>query len=267
MQDNIIIELLGIKDKNVKVWEISRNADHSMCVDLYTEKRKQKCPHCGYKTKRVHGYRNQEIQGPSLPYGKVNIVLRKRRYLCQACGKTFYERLLMVGYYQRVIRSVQNEALMYAAFGSFKTAARWANMTVTRLMRLFDRREIKTTRVLPRAIAIDEFKGDDAGGERFQTIIVDVENKEIIDILPDRKVDTIKRYLRSCDTGSVEMVVMDLSKWFKKAVCDELGDPLIIADRFHFMRQVYWALDEVRREVQGEVDKRTRLHMKRSKKL
>ncbi|MBM7542284.1 transposase [Amphibacillus cookii] len=91
---------------------------------------------------------------------------------------------------------------MYAASGSF--AARWTNITITRLIRLFDRQEMKTNRVLPRAIAIDECKGD-AGGERFQTIIVDVENKEIIDILPNRKVDTIKQYLHTCDTGSVEL--------------------------------------------------------------
>ncbi len=77
-------------------------------------------------------------------------------------------------------------------------------------------------------------------GERFQTVIVDVENKHIIDILEDRKVDTIKKYLRSRDTGQVKIVFMDMSKWFKKAVCDVLDHPLIIADRFHFMRQVYW---------------------------
>ncbi len=60
---------------------------------------------------------------------------------------------------------------------------------------------------------------------------------------------------------------MDMSKWFKKAVCDVLDHPLIIADRFHFMRQVYWALDEARRKVQADVNKPIRLQMKRSTKL
>lgn len=30
-----------------------------------------------------------------------------------------------------------------------------------------------------------------------------------MDILPDRKVATIEKYIRSCDTSKVEMVVMD----------------------------------------------------------
>ncbi|BAC13372.1 transposase for IS652 [Oceanobacillus iheyensis HTE831] len=265
MQNHFIIEMLGIKDTNVKVWDISQGSD-ALIVELYTEKRQQKCPFCRCKTKRVHSYRIQPIQGPVLPNQQVKLFLRKRRYLCKDCGKTFYERLQMIDRYQRCTTSLQAEALMYTSSSSFKTAARWTGLTDTRLLRLFDRRNIKTNRVLPRAIAIDEFKGD-AGGERFQTVIVDVENKHIIDILEDRKVDTIKKYLRSRDTGQVEIVVMDMSKWFKKAVCDVLNHPLIIADRFHFMRQVYWALDEVRRQVQADVDKPIRLQMKRSKKL
>ncbi|MGJ9385939.1 transposase [Salipaludibacillus sp. CF4.18] len=113
---------------------------------------------------------------------------------------------------------------------------------------------------------MDEFKGD-AGGERFQTKIVDVENREIIDILPDRRVETIEKYFRGCDYGSVEIVVMDLSKAFKEAIRRALGDILIIADRFHYMRQVYWAFDEVRRQVQHDLSKDKRIRMKRSKEL
>lgn len=58
-----------------------------------------------------------------------------------------------------------------------------------RLLRIFDQRKLQTKKVLPRVVAIDGFKGD-AGGERFQTVLADVENKEIVEILPDRKVNT-----------------------------------------------------------------------------
>ncbi len=75
----------------------------------------------------------------------------------------------------------------------------------------------------------------------------------MLDVLPDRRVKTIETYLKQCDTGNVQIVVMDLSKSFKKAVQSQLGNPLIIADRFHFMRQAYWAFDRVRREVQHKL--------------
>ncbi|SFS78764.1 ISL3 family transposase, partial [Halolactibacillus miurensis] len=107
----------------------------------------------------------------------------------------------------------------------------------------------------------------DAGGEKFQTVIVDADNRKVIDVLPDRKKETITSYLRSCDTGQVRAVVMDLSRGFKEAVREILGNPIIIADRFHYMRQVYNAFDEVRRDVQNELSDEERKHMKRSKEM
>ncbi|MGJ9383124.1 ISL3 family transposase [Salipaludibacillus sp. CF4.18] len=101
----------------------------------------------------------------------------------------------------------------------------------------------------------------------FKRRSFDVENREIIDILPNRRVETIEKYFRGCDYGSVEIVVMDLSKAFKEAIRRALGDVLIIADRFHYMRQVYWAFDEVRRQVQHDLWKEKRIRMKRSKEL
>jgi len=76
---------------------------------------------------------------------------------------------------------------------SFQSAARIKGLSSNHCLRMFDKREITVKKVLPRAIAIDEFKGD-AGGEKFQTKIVDVENRKIIDVLPDRCVETIEKY-------------------------------------------------------------------------
>lgn len=265
MQQHFIIELLGIKDTHIEVWEIDQKPE-GMFIELHTKQRKQKCPFCKKRTKRVHGYRHQTIQGPVISEKRVTLYIKKRRYLCTECHRTFYERLHLVDYYQRCMTSLQTTALTYVGIASFSTAARLVGMTTNRVMRFFDKRKVSTKKVLPRAIAIDEFKGD-AGGERFQTIIVDVEQREIIDILPNRRVDTIKDYLNKCDTGNVDIVVMDLSRSFKHAVRKALGDPTIIADRFHYMRQVYWAFDEVRRQIQHDLKKQERIKMKRSKKL
>ena len=57
-------------------------------------------------------------------------------------------------------------------------------LSTNQVIRLFDLRQIQVNCVLPAVIAIDEFKGD-ANKEKFQTIIVDVKNKKMIDVLPD----------------------------------------------------------------------------------
>ncbi|WP_147212811.1 ISL3 family transposase [Oceanobacillus sojae] len=265
MHHHFITELLGIKDTHVDVWDI-REEENYFIAELFTKQRKQKCPFCGERTKRMHGYRWQSVQGPAFTTKEIHISLRKRRYICTSCHHTFYERLQMIQRYQRCMASVQTTAMMHAAISSFRTAALVTGVTESRVLRWFDQKELTSRKVLPRVIAIDEFKGD-ADGKRFQLNVVDVENRRIIDILPDRKVETMEEYLKSCDTGKVEIVVMDLSRSFKQAIRKALGNPLIIADRFHFMRQVYWAFDEVRREVQKGLPKKDRIRMKRSKKL
>ena len=89
----------------------------------------------------------------------------------------------------------------------------------------------------------------DAG--KYQLIIANAETHEPIDILPNRRLQTIKTYLQTYGQD-VEIVVMDMSNSFRAAVQQALGKPVIIADRFHYCRYVYWALDDVRKKVQKE---------------
>jgi len=63
----------------------------------------------------------------------------------------------------------------------------------------------------------------------------------------------------------VKMVVMDMSHSFKAAVDQALGNPIIIADRFHFCRYIYWALERVRRQEQQAFDDYDRKKCKRMK--
>lgn len=133
-------------------------------------------------------------------------------------------------------------------------------------MRRFDRlsiKEIQEVKELPSVIAIDEYKGDTREG-KYQLIIANGETKEPIDILPNRYKRTIKHYLRKYGS-QVQIVIMDMSPSFKAAVREALGRPVIVADRFHFCRYVYWGLDAVRRRVQRDFHPYDRKKCKRMK--
>ncbi len=265
MQEDFIMKMLGIKEKYVELWDM-KEENREFHFWLQTKQRKQTCPKCGEKTKRVHSYRTQLIKGRLIEERPVKIHLKKRRYLCTSCHHTFYEKLAFIKRYQRHTASLEQQVLTYVGEHSFKSAGKMAGVSTNHVLRLFNKRPIKVNRILPAVIAIDEFKGD-ADKEKFQTIIVDVQNKKIIDVLPNRLSETIENYFRNCDTSGVKIVVMDLSKRFKDAIRKALGNPLIIADRFHYMRQVYWAFDKVRREVQNELRKEDRVLCKRNKEL
>ena len=62
---------------------------------------------------------------------------------------------------------------------------------------------------LPEVIAIDEYKADTDEG-KYQLIIANAETHEPIDILPNRRKDTISHYLSEYGSN-VKMVVMDVN--------------------------------------------------------
>lgn len=55
---------------------------------------------------------------------------------------------------------------------------------------------------------------------------------------------------------------MDMSQSFKAAVDQALGRPIIVADRFHFCRYIYWALEQVRRKEQKLFDEYDRKNVR-----
>ncbi len=105
---------------------------------------------------------------------------------------------------------------------------RISGSTVIRRFKEVAKNEMKTGVRLPKAIAIDEYKGDTDAGT-YQLIIANAVTHEPIDILPNHRKETIKNYLYQYGTD-VKMVVMDMNPSFKAAVKQALGRPLVIAD-------------------------------------
>lgn len=134
---------------------------------------------------------------------------------------------------------------------TFKETADIYHTSSSTIVRRFDelaQSEITEVRELPKVIAIDVYKGDTREG-KYQLIIADGVTKEPIVILPNRYKKTIQHYLQKYG-AKVEVVIMDMSPAFKAAVIAALGKPVIVANRFHFVRYIYWALDGVRRRIQ-----------------
>lgn len=178
---------------------------------------------------------------------------RKRRYFC-TCKKRFAEKNPIVDRYQRFSKEWNQMAQIRAVKGkTFKETALQYGTSVSTIIRRFDRivpTALKETQLLPSVIAMDEFKGN-AGQEKFQLMIADAVTKQPIDILPNRKKETIEAYLQKYG-ANVDMVVMDMSHSFKASVQKALNKPLIIADHFHFVCYIYWAMERVRIRIQRE---------------
>lgn len=66
------------------------------------------------------------------------------------------------------------------------------HVSITTALRYFDMVSYHP-KELPEVLSIDEFK-DNAGGEKYQSIVADAQNHKVIDILPNRYESDLIRY-------------------------------------------------------------------------
>jgi len=168
---------------------------------LETKPTEHVCSACGQFTKRVHDYRMQTIKDLPFQLKHCYLILRKRRYVC-SCGKRFYENYsFLPRYFQRTSRMTAfiAAALYDSVFVS--SVAKTCNVSTTTVNKILDTISFYRPR-LPRAISIDEFKGN-ADGQKYQCILVDPIKHSVLDILSSRSQTQLVSYFRDIPKASV----------------------------------------------------------------
>ncbi len=261
---NYTEELLGLKDISLKYVQ---RRDNKLHIHIEMHKRIHKCPRCGEWTSKVHDYRQQQIK--DIPaFSVITIIyLRKRRHVCPVCGKRFYETVPFLPRYYRITSRLAAYVIKsLKEVGSMKSVSNLVNLSPPTIARIFDHVRYSNTS-LPRVLSIDEFRGN-AGGEKFQCIITDPEHRRVIDILPNRKTEDMAGYfLGYKDRKAVEYVVIDMSEPFRTLAKSLFPRAKIIADRYHVVRQVMWAFENVRKAEQVKFYDSRRKYFKRNRRV
>ena len=102
------------------------------------------------------------------------------------------------------------------------------------------------------------------------THLLNVSKHSIIDILPSRDKNTLYEYFEKIpnkERNEVKFFVSDMSKTFKSVKKAFFKNAVHIIDRYHFIRQVSWALENVRKRIQKDISSKLRKYFKRSKSL
>lgn len=262
--NNCITKLLGLKDVFVNSVEETENY---LCINIKTVAKPHLCPCCKQPTSYIHDYRLQKIKDLSFRGKFVYLILKKRRYICKQCGKKFNEKYAFLPKYHRMAQRVYENILRLLRTNySMKSVAALSNVSVNTVSRVFDIASYSLYR-LPEIISIDEFKGN-TDGEKYQVIITNPKNKKVLDILPNRQKTLLFDYFKRFDNRkSVKLVIMDMWQSYYDVCKTMFPNAKIIIDKYHYIRQVYWALDRVRKRVQKAFIKHKRVYFKHSKKL
>ena len=264
-EKDYITKVLDMEDGII---EEMKEEGQELKLTIRLERKPHPCPACGAWTERVHDYRIRRLRDLEIVGKKTEILYRRRRYVCECCGKKFAECCTFAGRYQRCTHRVTARVIdLLHRRSSMKAIAEDTGTSASMVGRVLNALSVAGPKQLPEAVSFDEFKGN-LGGERFQCIVTDPLNRRVLDVLPTRTVETVQDYLRTfTNRDMVKYVVMDMNKGFFNVARAFLPKAKIVIDRFHVVRFCTEAMDNVRREVQKALPASQRKHFKRSRKL
>ena len=264
LNNNCTGKLLGLEGVIVK----SIERKYGKClIEIEMELKTQICPRCNNLTKKVHDYRLQAVKDAPIQWEHTVLLLRKRRYSCGFCNKRFVEDISFLPKYHRSTTRLFSGILNQCTKTKpLKEIALETGLSQTTISRIFDKVNYGKA-AITEVLSFDEFRGN-AGGEKFQFILTDPKNRKVLDILPDRRQETLYKYFSSfSNRKDVKYVVIDMSRAYRDVAKLCFPNATIVIDKFHVIRQVLWAFDRVRKEEQKKFTDERRVYFKRSRTL
>lgn len=235
-------------------------------VEVQYAAKGQACPHCGRWTTKVHDRRPQRKRDVPVWERAVTLVLWRRRFRCLWCRdrrgrpRTFSEPhpRCGVGPGGRARRTTCRLRHAVASAIPHRTVKQTAadygvgQRVVRACFTAYATALLAATapeRVTPRVLALDDFAR--TRGQRYDTILCDLEARCVLDVVPGRDAAAVQPWLERLPAPErVAVAVMDMSAAYREAVQLCLPRAVIVADRFHVVRRIGEAVDQVRLRLQ-----------------
>ncbi|HEY6406334.1 MAG TPA: ISL3 family transposase, partial [Ktedonobacteraceae bacterium] len=209
------------------------------------------CPVCQTASRQVHCYYRRTVTDLCWADFQVQLKLHVRRFVCSnvmCTRRTFAERLgePIKAYARRTKRCasrLQTIGLMLGGNAGAHLAKRMGLSvsadTLLRLVRAFEVPE----RVTPEVLGIDDFAL--LKGQKYGTILVDLEKRHPVDLLPDREKTTVAAWLKA--HPGVKLISRDRGGSYAEAAREAAPRATQIADRFHLSQNLSETLERILR--------------------
>lgn len=205
------------------------------------------CPLCHVQTSRVHSQYTRTLA--DLPWGPyaVCVQLRVRKFFCDhpACPRQiFTERLPTVATpWARRTRRLAQLLLAYGLALGGEAGARLVARLGLRtspdtLLRLVQAAPTPHASA-PQSIGVDEWAW--RRGQRYGTILVNLEDHQVLDLLPERSAESVATWLAQHPT--ITVVCRDRSALYADGIRRGAPHAVQVVDRFHLVKNLREAVE------------------------
>lgn len=214
-----------------------------------------RCPGCDRSSSRIHSHYTRTLSDLPVAGRRVALDVRVRRFRCIGSDcrtKIFAERLgsdLAAAYARRTARLDCIVHHLGVALGGRPAAsfARRLMVPASRdtVLRTVRRRAVRPVEH-PRVIGIDDWAF--RRGQRYGTLVCDLEQRRVIALLPDREIGTVEAWLAA--HPEITVVARDRGGCYGEATARALPKAIQVADRWHLMENASAAfLNAVRKSM------------------
>lgn len=239
---NTFLFMFGLDPDNFinEVVEPVESDDGMIVYNLRQRIDNKRCPNCNSHHAIIHNYFYTETRFTSNKGKPIVIRIKKVRYKCKDCNKTFTLPIVGIERYAKV--GSQISELMIKDFYSQKSFSIIANdyqISVAQVMHIFDQTFINIPKYsLPSALCIDEigFKTEDGS---YAAIIYDHDKKIVTDVIRNRQIEYLRCYFKGYsfyEREQVKYFISDLYEGYATIKEEFFPKAHHIADMFHVIR-------------------------------
>lgn len=260
MSDINILSCLHVDTTKLEEAKVVDETQDSITYEVKTRKIGVACPKCKNITSLVKDYTTKTYSFYGVGQKTIIINFKQKRLKCKNCGHTFVEENIFnkTGDYKltknlriEIIKQLQNTR-------SVKSIANDFGISESIVYKVLDAIEPKHGPI-GKIMCVDEFARVHVDGKLvLSAILVNGENKELVDILPSRKAKYVREFLYSLTQAEHEKIrylSIDMREPYKEAFNTVLPNITVVVDRFHFVRYIIHALDKIRIRVMKTYDK------------